>query len=66
MSLLYTNNRETDLVNMIAAEVSLTPRTTPNLGSFPRIKALAQLLMVVWLGARGLHERNQADGTLHL
>ena len=65
MSLLYTNNRETDLVNMIAAEVSLGSRVTCRVAFFPGRKARA-VANGVWLGARGLHERNQADGTLHL
>ena len=66
MSLLYTNNRENDLVNMIAAEVSLTPQDRPCFGKILWAKALAQVLIGFWLGARWLHERNQADGTLHL
>lgn len=31
MSLLYSKNREQDLINMIAAEVSIRPFLTPEL-----------------------------------
>lgn len=66
MALLYTKNREEDLVNMIAAEVSRKDEIASLSGSSISNALQLTLTSLICLGPRWNSKLHKADGTLHL